>query len=140
MICLSNIKWPFHSQSLLNLDKKKVHYFVNISTKTVLFQDSSDSLMIMIFFVMLYICNSNSSTYFQKNKGLHFDIFSTTQLRAPKRRKHISKGLLKGTKSPFGWRWKNRRIENSKRMEKWKDRKYFIFFPFCLVGSGKVEG
>ena len=25
-------------------------------------------------------------------------------------------------------------------MKKWEDRKDFNFFPFCLVGSGKVEG
>ena len=25
-------------------------------------------------------------------------------------------------------------------MEKWEDRKNFNFPPFCLVGSGKVEG
>ena len=25
-------------------------------------------------------------------------------------------------------------------VEKWEDRKYFNFSPFCLVGSGKVEG
>ena len=36
--------------------------------------------------------------------------------------------------------WKSGRIENSKRMEKWEDRKDFIFSPICLVESGKVEG
>ena len=35
--------------------------------------------------------------------------------------------------------WKNGRIENGGRMEKWKDRKDFIFSHSCLVGSGKVE-
>ena len=24
-------------------------------------------------------------------------------------------------------------------VEKWENRKYFNFSPFCLVGSGKVE-
>ena len=36
--------------------------------------------------------------------------------------------------------WKSGIIENSKRMEKWEDRKDFIFSPICLVESGKVEG
>ena len=35
---------------------------------------------------------------------------------------------------------KSERIENGERMEMWEDRKDFIFSPFCLVGSGKVEG
>ena len=52
----------------------------------------------MIFFCNADICNSDSFTYFQKYKGLSFDIFSTAQLKAPKRQEHISKGLLKGTK------------------------------------------
>ena len=36
--------------------------------------------------------------------------------------------------------WKSRRIENSRRMEKWEDRKDFNFSPIYLVESGKVEG
>ena len=36
--------------------------------------------------------------------------------------------------------WKSGRIKNGGRMEKWEDRKDFIFSHFCLVGSGKVEG
>ena len=36
--------------------------------------------------------------------------------------------------------WKSERIKNGGRMEKWEDRKDFIFSHFCLVGSGKVEG
>jgi len=36
--------------------------------------------------------------------------------------------------------WKSERVENGERMKKWNDRKYFNFFPFCLVGSGKIEG
>ena len=45
-------------------------------------------------------------------------------------------------------RWKSGRIENILislffvwlEVEKWKNRKYFNFSLFCLVGSGKVEG
>ena len=36
--------------------------------------------------------------------------------------------------------WKSGRTENNRKMEKWKNRKYFNFSLFCLVGSGKVEG
>ena len=34
----------------------------------------------------------------KKKKKNPFDMFSTTQLRAPRGQEHISKGLLKGTK------------------------------------------
>ena len=37
-------------------------------------------------------------------------------------------------------KWKSEKIENDGRVEKWEDRKYFNFFLFCLVWSGKVEG
>ena len=36
--------------------------------------------------------------------------------------------------------WKSWRIENGGRIKKSEDREDFNFFPFCLVGSGKVEG
>ena len=36
--------------------------------------------------------------------------------------------------------WKNRRIQNDGRIEKWEGRKDFNFPPFCLVKSEKVEG
>ena len=76
--------------------------------KITLFQDSSDSLMhfqkkkrdslmMIIYFIVFYVCNSNSFTYLKKKKN-PFDMFSTTQLRAPRGQEHISKGLLKGTK------------------------------------------
>ena len=35
--------------------------------------------------------------------------------------------------------WKNGRIENCGMIEKWENRKDFIFSHFCLVESGKVE-
>ena len=30
--------------------------------------------------------------------------------------------------------WKNERIENAERIEKWEDKKYFSFSHLCLVG------
>ena len=43
-------------------------------------------------------------------------------------------------KGPFDLRGeKVGRIKNGWRMEKWEDRKDFIFSHSCLVGSGKVE-
>ena len=54
--------------------------------------------MMIIYFIVFYVCNSNSFTYLQKKKKNPFDMFSTTQLRAPRGQEHISKGLLKGTK------------------------------------------
>ena len=77
--------------------------------RIMLFQDSSDSLvhfqkkksdilMMIIYFIVFYVCNSNSFTYLKKKKKNPFDMFSTTQLRAPRGQEHISKGLLKGTK------------------------------------------
>ena len=55
--------------------------------------------MMIIYFIVFYVCNSNSFTYLKKKKKKNpFDMFSTTQLRAPRGQEHISKGLLKGTK------------------------------------------
>ena len=34
-------------------------------------------------------------------------------------------------------KWEDRKCV---RMKKCEDRKYFNFPPFCLVGSGKIEG
>ena len=39
------------------------------------------------------------------------------------------------------WRGgKSKRIKNGGMIEKWEDRKYFNFSPFCLIGSEKVKG
>ena len=43
-----------------------------------------------------------------------------------------STGKVEGQKIVRGWK--------SGRMEKWEDKKDFIFSPICLVESGKVEG
>ena len=44
------------------------------------------------------------------------------------------------SKNPFGWKsGKNEMIENGVRMEKWEDRKNFIFSPIYLVESEKVK-
>ena len=47
-------------------------------------------------------------------------------------------GIIQG----FVWLegWKSGIIENSERLEKWEYIIDFVFSPFCLVGSGKVEG
>ena len=42
--------------------------------------------------------------------------------------------------STWSEKWKSERIENGEKMEKLRDRKDFIFSPFCLVESGKVKG
>ena len=36
-------------------------------------------------------------------------------------------------------RWKSENLKICKMMEKWKNRKDFNFFHFCLVGSGIVR-
>ena len=59
------------------------------------------------------------------------DIIYEKVILSKLRGKHLGSIWLEG--------WKSRRIENGGRMEKWKDKKYFIFSP-CLVGSGKVKG
>ena len=64
-----------------------------------LFQDSSKNLVIMISFIMFYAYHLNSFTYLKKK--FPFDMFSTTQLKAPRRQENISKGLLKGTKQIY---------------------------------------
>ena len=56
---------------------------------------------------------------------------STAQLSIRKLKEFLSVWLKE---------WKSKRIENGGRIEKWNDRKDFIFSPICLVNSEKVEG
>ena len=55
---------------------------------------------------------------------------STAQLSIQKLKEFLSVWLKE---------WKSKMIENGGRIEKWNDRKDFIFSPICLVNSGKVE-
>ena len=44
--------------------------------------------------------------------------------------------MILGLPRDFVWlrEWKNERIENTERIEKWEDKKYFSFSSLCLVG------
>ena len=57
---------------------------------------------------------------------------SKTKMLSPKKKKKKLPYLIQRLE-----RWKSRRIENKKVIEKWEDKRYFIFPRVCLIGRMK---